>query len=133
MKKLSGLIKKVDYEIKQQQKKLSEIQGRISALLQKKEALQQEYNHLNNAEGGDILSVQTKMLYMVELLKQIDSIEDQIKQLDSEAEKIRIIIREKNAEKKAVETYIKRLETEKRIEEINRENQLADEFYNRNR
>ncbi|MDQ7055051.1 MAG: hypothetical protein Q9M89_00505 [Persephonella sp.] len=70
---------------------------------------------------------------MLSIIRSIGSIEEKIKAKEREAEELRIKIKEKNAEKKAIENYKEKLKKERDVEEIKKETQLADEVFNRNR
>jgi len=129
---LEAFLKKIKNEISKEKQKLKKVEDEIFSLAQEKNKLEKEYSFLENAIFSDPLSLQMKTGRMLSIIQSIKSIEKDIRLKEEEAEKLRIKIKEKNAEKKAIEKYKETLKKEKNVEEIKRETQLIDEIFNRN-
>jgi len=131
---LEGFLKKLEHEIRHERQKLQTIEKEISQFRLEEKNLKQEYKNLENPEfPTDAFSILVKNNYMHKILKRLKEIQSQINRLEEDAEAIRVIIKEKNAEKKAIKNYKKKLENEKNIEELRKETQLIDEIFNRKR
>lgn len=129
---LEGFIKKLEHEINKERKELSIIQQEIVSLKAKQNRLSQKYASLENMEYSDLLSLSLKNSSMLNILNQIKEIQEKVLKLEEEAEKLRLKIKQKNAEKKAIKNYQKKIRKEKEIENIKKETQLIDEIFNRN-
>ncbi|WP_457639061.1 hypothetical protein [Persephonella sp.] len=128
---LDSFIKKLDFEIKKEKRSLQELEEKIVSLRREEQHLKRKYEEIKNSQFDDPLSIHMKSASLLNILKKLKKIQQEAVKLEDEAEKIRVIIKEKNAEKKAIKNYKKKLENEKNIEELKRETQLVDEFFNR--
>ncbi|WP_456464436.1 hypothetical protein [Persephonella sp.] len=129
---LEGFIKKLEHEISKERKELSFIEQEIASLRAKQNLLSQRYTELENSDYSDLLSLSLKNSSMLSILNQIKGIEKKVLKLEEKAEKLRLKIKQKNAEKKAIKNYQKKIKKEKEIEDIKKETQLIDEIFNRN-
>ncbi|SNZ08074.1 hypothetical protein SAMN06265182_1146 [Persephonella hydrogeniphila] len=130
---LQGFIKKLTHEINKERQNLSLIEEEIAQLNRKKNDLLQRYSEIENTDFSDAISVSLKFRSLSQILKDIKQIETKIEKLQNDADNIRLKIKEKNAEKKAIQNYRKKLKKEKDIEELKKETQLIDEIFNRKR
>ncbi len=129
---LEGFIKKLEHEINRERKELSSIEQEIANLRAKQNFLLQKYNNLEDSDYCDLLSLSLKNSSMLSILRQIKDLEERVLKLEEDAEKLRLRIKQKNAEKKAIKNYQKKIKKEKEIENIKKETQLIDEIFNRN-
>ncbi|NPA16443.1 hypothetical protein [Persephonella sp.] len=131
---LEGFLKKLEHEIKHERQKLYAIEKEIARLRLEERKLKEEYRNLEEPGfPSDVFSILVKNNYMQNILKRLKKIQSRIEKLEQDAEAVRVIIKEKNAEKKAIRNYKKKLENEKNIEELRKETQLIDEIFNRKR
>ncbi|HHG74328.1 MAG TPA: hypothetical protein ENK22_04720 [Persephonella sp.] len=129
---LEGFIKKLEHEINREKNELTSIEHEIAQLKAKQNSLFKKYSQLEQSEYTDLLSLSLKNSSMLNILKEIKNIEKQVLRLEEKAEDIRLRIKQKNAEKKAIKNYQEKIKKEKEIEDIKKETQLIDEIFNRN-
>ncbi|WP_457626378.1 flagellar FliJ family protein [Persephonella sp.] len=128
---LQGFIKKLTHEINKERQNLSVLEEKIAGLYRKRNDLLKRYSEIESSDSSDAVSVSLKYTSLSRILKDIKQIEDQIKKLETQADNIRLRIKEKNAEKKAIQNYRNKIQKEKDIEELKKETQLIDEIFNR--
>ena len=129
---LESFIKKLEHEINTNKIKLTQIENELSQVKLEQFKLKEKYKLLEKESFNDPLAIHMKSKSMVQILKKIKELESKKIKLEDKAEKIRIIIKEKNAEKKAIQNYQEKIQKEKEIEELKKETQLIDEIFNRN-
>jgi len=130
---LESFSKKLEHEIRIEKQKLLELEKEIARLKIRERKLKEKYALLEKSEFNDIFTIHMKSSSMGNILKELKNIKILLKELEKKAEEIRVIIKGKNAEKKAIKNYQKKLENERNIEELKKETQLIDEIFNRNR
>jgi len=128
---LQGFIKKLTHEINKERQNLAVLEEKIAGLYRKRNDLLKRYSEIESSDFSDAVSVSLKYTSLSRILKDIKQIEDQIKKLETQADNIRLRIKEKNAEKKAIQNYRNKIQKEKDIEELKKETQLIDEIFNR--
>jgi flagellar biosynthesis chaperone FliJ len=128
---LQGFIKKLTHEINKERQNLSVLEEKIAGLYRKRNDLLKRYSEIESSDFSDAVYVSLKYTSLSRILKDIKQIEDQIKKLETQADNIRLRIKEKNAEKKAIQNYRNKIQKEKDIEELKKETQLIDEIFNR--
>ncbi len=126
-----GFIKKIEYEINQKRKILSDIENQIVFLVQEKEKLKQNYTQIENEEYSEPMLIQMKINSLIKIMDKISSIDQKLEDLEKKADKIRMEIKEKNAEKKAIKKEQEKLRKLEEKDQLKKETQLADEAFNR--
>ena len=126
-----GFIKKIEYEINQKRKILSDIENQIVSLVQEKEKLKQNYTQIENEEYSEPILIQMKINSLIKIMDKISSIDQKLEDLEKKADKIRMEIKEKNAEKKAIKKEQEKLRKLEEKDQLKKETQLADEAFNR--
>ncbi len=126
-----SFIKKIEYEINQKRKILSDIENQIVSLVQEKEKLKQNYTQIENEEYSEPMLIQMKINSLIHIMDKISSIDQKLENLEKEADKIRMEIKEKNAEKKAIKKEQEKLRKLAEKDQLKKETQLADEAFNR--